>query len=162
MTGDLERIGHELQAQMRETGRLMAERWPEMLAARKPRESDDYIRALYAFLDGDRAPLAAYLRSDEPMTDVHRAWLADVVDGSLDRKPTIGRPKRKDLHRAEKEARGFLRIWKNKAEAAGVTTHGRGGWMKETAARFVVDLCGFAADPDEVLDLMQRPKNRRK
>ena len=162
MTGDLERIGHELQAQYRETGRLMAERLSEMLAARKPRGTDGYMRALYAFLDGDRAPLVAYLRSDEPMTDVHREWLADVLDGVLDRKPPIGRPKREDLHRAEKEARCFLRIWKDKAEAAGVTTHGRGGWMKETAARFVVELYGFGADPDEVLDLMERPKNRRK
>ena len=139
MMGDLERIGHELQARNRETTRLMAERWPEMLAAREPREDDDYMRALFAFLDGNRAPLVAYLRSDEPMTDVHRECLADVLEGVLDRKPKIGRPKIKELHLAEREARGFLNFWKKRAKAAGIKTHGYTEAMKEESVRFTVD-----------------------
>jgi hypothetical protein len=160
----------------RATGRSLREQWlnrqrefqRDLKAAveriRSLDPKDNFIHALSQHAGGESKFLIDYLRSDRPLAELEREYLAQVLEGVLDRKKRRGRPANSDARVAAMQARVFYRMWQAENKKAGIKDFGHRNAMKDEAARFVIDeLEPHSPVPDyeTVRELMDRPKPRR-
>lgn len=129
------------------------------------KEEFSFVLAVAAFAqEGQREPLVTWLRSDRIISTLEREVLADLLETGL-RPPKTrrGRPRRQQVHDAAQAALLYYRAWREFNEANGIDDFGYRSLMQDEAVRMALGHeLWVQTDPEEVRELMERPRSRRK
>ena len=126
-------------------------------------EEAEYINALRSYAHGDQSKLVEWLAAEKP---TELKWLAQVMNDEA-WKPKNGRPKNRALRAAATVALRMYREWQRENKAAGLNDWGLSRHMKDEACGWAIelelgaDLAGDESTAKAVIDLMERPKDRR-
>ncbi len=160
----------------RTTGQSLREQWLNRLrefqreleaAGERIRSHDlqrNFIYTLSQHAGGNSKFLIEYLRSDRPLAALEREYLAQVLEGVLDRKKGRGRPANKGVRDAAMQACVFYEMWRAENKRAGIKDYGVSNAMKDEAARFVIEELEPRSPQlnyEAVRELMDRSKSRR-
>ncbi len=122
----------------------------------------ELLKAIYLCTRGKPSSLIEHLRSERPLSEIDREYLAQYFEGALDQTPKRGRPRLLEARTAAFEAGAFYDAWRKENKCRRVADHGQARAMKQEAVRFVLEeLEPKALSMDAVLELLDRPKHRR-
>jgi hypothetical protein len=98
-----------------------------------------FIKACFAAGDGDQTALLDWLRSDRPLPDGFREYLADLISGRrFRRRQTRGRPREYvEEHARALFARMFYREWLAANRREGINDFGKRDEMRNESIRIV-------------------------
>ncbi|WP_206456252.1 hypothetical protein [Aurantimonas marina] len=109
-------------------------------------------------------PLIEWLRSDRPITESDREFLAEAIEATklAPRRVTRGRPRNRSLHGATVAARHLYKRWRRLNAERGINDYGHRSEMMDEAIRMAIEVESWeGVKPEAVRELMERPTYRR-